>query len=137
MTATRDDIVTEAKTWLGTPWHHAADVKGAGVDCAMFLVRVYCDLGLAPLFDPRPYAMQWYLHQGQPLFLEWLAKYAHRVEVALPGDVIMFNFGRHAAHGAIIVDEDTMIHANRSVRRVTLSFRHHLDAKLDSAWSVF
>jgi cell wall-associated NlpC family hydrolase len=42
----RAAVVAEAKTWIGTPYHHAADVKGHGVDCAMLLVRIYGDLGL-------------------------------------------------------------------------------------------
>ena len=31
--ALRAAVVTEAKTWIGTPFHHAARVRGAGVDC--------------------------------------------------------------------------------------------------------
>ena len=52
--AERVAVVAAARSWLGTPYHHAADVKGrkGGVDCAMLLVRVYCDLGLVEPFDP-------------------------------------------------------------------------------------
>ena len=42
----RAAVVAAARSWIGTPYHHAADVKGVGVDCAMLLVRVYSDLGL-------------------------------------------------------------------------------------------
>ena len=38
--------------WIGTPYHHAADVKEIGVDCAMLLVRVFCNLGLSSRFTP-------------------------------------------------------------------------------------
>ena len=38
--ALREAVVTEAKTWIGTPFHHAARIKGAGVDCLMLLSRV-------------------------------------------------------------------------------------------------
>ena len=52
----RQRIVEEARSWLGTPYHHQAMVKGAGVDCAMILVAVYRAVGLIPAgFDPRPY----------------------------------------------------------------------------------
>ena len=30
---TRAAVVHEARTWIGTPFHHQARVKGAGVDC--------------------------------------------------------------------------------------------------------
>ena len=51
----RAAVVAAARAWIGTPYHHMADIKGVGVDCAMLLVRVYCDLGLVEHFDPRPY----------------------------------------------------------------------------------
>ncbi|MDO6044547.1 hypothetical protein Q4P48_08410 [Neisseria gonorrhoeae] len=44
----RARIVEEARSWLGTPYHHHAMVKGAGVDCAMLLVAVYGAVGLLP-----------------------------------------------------------------------------------------
>ena len=44
--AQRAAVVAEARSWIGTPYHHAADVKGHGVDCAMLLIRVYCDCRL-------------------------------------------------------------------------------------------
>ena len=29
----RAAVIAEARTWIKTPWVHAADIKGAGVDC--------------------------------------------------------------------------------------------------------
>lgn len=64
-------IVSEARSWLGTPWHHMGDehavaIKGVCVDCAMLLVEVFKAAGLVPLgFDPRPYSMQWHLHRDE------------------------------------------------------------------------
>ena len=67
--ATRAAVVAEARSWIGTPYHLGADVKGAGVDCAMILVRVFCDLGLVAPFDPRPYSNDWHLHRGEEVYL--------------------------------------------------------------------
>ena len=61
--AERAAVVAAARAWIGTPYHHMADIKGVGVDCAMLLVRVYCDLGLVEPFDPRPYTQDWMMHQ--------------------------------------------------------------------------
>ena len=58
--ADRAAVVAAARAWIGTPYHHMADVKGVGCDCAMLLVRVFCDLGLVEPFDPRPYARDWH-----------------------------------------------------------------------------
>jgi cell wall-associated NlpC family hydrolase len=45
---TRQDVLTEARGWLGTPWHHAACVRGVGVDCVYFPFGVFRALGLLP-----------------------------------------------------------------------------------------
>jgi cell wall-associated NlpC family hydrolase len=33
MSFTREAVIAEARTWLGTPWHHQASLKGVGCDC--------------------------------------------------------------------------------------------------------
>lgn len=120
---TRDKIIAEAMTWLRTPWHHEARVKGAGVDCAQFLIAVYAAVGLIPDFTPDHYPPDWHLHRQKPRFLELLLQYADPVESPLPGDVAMFQYGRHAAHGSIVTDTAglTIIHAWRDERMVTIT----------------
>jgi len=104
-------VVEIAHTWLGTPYVHHGDVKGAGVDCAMLLVRVYHEAGLAPDIDPRGYSTQWHLHRSEEKYLQWIHEYADRVAEPEPGDVVMFRFGRAVAHGGIVVDWPTIIHS--------------------------
>lgn len=134
----RELVVAEAKTWIGTPYHHAADVKGHGVDCAMILVRVYSDLGLIPKFDPRPYPAQWYLHRDEERYLGWIQKYCQKVEVPQPADIALYRFGRAAAHGAIIISDQLMIHAYQPDRRVeTREIRSPMrHGRFDSYWSL-
>jgi NlpC/P60 family putative phage cell wall peptidase len=120
--AERAAVVAEARTWLQTPYHHCADLKGVGVDCAMLLVRVYCDLGLVKPFDPRPYSPQWMLHHGEEKYLAFLLTHSRRVaraEVGL-GDVVLFRFGRCFSHGGIVTKTDplTIVHAFAPARRV-------------------
>jgi len=71
-TIQRAAVVAEARRWIGTPYHHQADVLGAGVDCGMLLVRVYVDTGVVPPFDPRPYSVQWHLHREDERYLGFL-----------------------------------------------------------------
>ena len=98
----RAAVVAAARAWVGTPYHHAADVKGVGVDCAMILVRVFCDLGLVPPFDPRPYVRDWMLHRDDERYLGFLIDRARAVTEPQPGDVILFRIGRCFAHGGIV-----------------------------------
>lgn len=120
---TRDKIIAEAMTWLRTPWHHEARVKGAGVDCAQFLIAVYAAVGLIPDIKTDHYPPDWHLNQGEQRFLECLMRYADPVESPLPGDVAMFQYGRHAAHGSIVTDTagPAIIHAWRDERMVTIT----------------
>lgn len=105
---TRAAIVAEALTWLGTPYHHHARVKGAGVDCAQILLAVYADaLGLAPSLDPGAYPTQWHLHRSEELYLHWLQRAgARQVQAPALGDVALFRFGRTWSHSAIVIGLD-------------------------------
>jgi len=118
--ALRAAILAEARTWLGTPYHHAADVKGVGVDCAMLMVRVFCDLELVEPFDPRPYTRDWMLHRDEERYLGFLLARARDVAAPEPGDVMLFRFGRCFSHGGIVTRAAplTVLHAFAPARRV-------------------
>lgn len=122
--AQRARVVAEARTWLGTPYHHAADVKGHGVDCAMLLVRVYCDLGLVKPFDPRPYTRDWFLHRREEKYLGHLFDRAHEVREPELGDTIVFRIGRCYAHAGIVsrTKPFAIIHAFAAARAVIEDF---------------
>lgn len=118
----QQQVVQEAMTWLGTPYHHQADVKGAGVDCAMILVRVYRAVGLIPEFDPRPYPHDWHLHQEGEKYLGFILQHADLVVGdPEPGDIAMFKFGRASAHGAIVIDWPLVLHATQLSGAVILA----------------
>jgi hypothetical protein len=116
----RSSIVSEARAWLGTPYHHAADIRGVGVDCAMILVRVFCDLGLIKPFDPRPYTKDWMLHREDEHYLAFLTDRSREVEQPEPGDVILFRVGRCFSHGGIVTATMplTILHAFAPARCV-------------------
>jgi cell wall-associated NlpC family hydrolase len=133
----RQRVVEEALSWCSTPFHDAAHVKGAGADCLGLLIGVYSAAGLIEDFRPDPYSPQWFEHRDQPRFLQGLEQYAHRVQAALPGDLAMYNFGRHAAHGAIIIDELTIVHAWKPGGCVTKGSFADMLPRLHSLWSVF
>ena len=49
---TREAIVTAARGWLGTPYHHQASVKGVGSDCLGLIRGIWREL-----YGPEPEAM--------------------------------------------------------------------------------
>ena len=116
----RARVVAEARTWIGTPYHHAADIKHVGVDCAMLLVRVFADLELMQTFDPRPYTKDWMLHRDEERYLNQLLARAHEVDEAEAGDIMLLRVGRCFAHGGIVsaIRPLRLVHAFAKARRV-------------------
>jgi len=120
-TETQERIVAEARKWLGTPYHHQADVIGAGCDCAMLLARVYHAVGLIPAVDPRPYPRDWHLHRDEERYLGWVKQYCRPVKgEPKPGDLVLYRVGRCYSHGAIVVEWPMIIHAYMDERAVVL-----------------
>lgn len=119
----RQAVVDEALTWLRTPWHHEGRIKGAGVDCAQFLIGVFANVGLIDDFQTAHYPADWHLHRSERRFLNLLLQYADPVEAPLPGDIAMFQYGWQEAHGSIVVEAEgpTIIHAWLDERMVTLT----------------
>ena len=107
----RAHVVKEAESWIGTPFHHAARVKGAGVDCLMLLAEVYERAGVVDRIDPPFYVPDWHLHRDAERYLEGLVQYARPIEAPLPGDIALFRFGRTFSHGAIVTRWPRLVHA--------------------------
>lgn len=111
----RQRVLSEARSWVGTPYHHHARVKGGGVDCAMLLAEVFSRAGLVQPIAVEQYSEQWHLHKNVEKFLAELMKHCRAVEFPAPADIALFKLGRVYSHGAIIVEwPNQIIHANMS-----------------------
>lgn len=134
----REAVVAEALTWEGTPYHHRARVRGAGVDCANLLAAVYRDCGLIPDLDLGYYPRDWHQHRCDEQFLKWLRRFADPVAAALPADVLVFRFGRCISHGGILLDAARILHAWSKAGKVTQGDvdRKPLAGRLHSIWRV-
>ena len=108
----RQMVVDEARTWLLTPYHSNADLKGAGVDCIRFIQRCFINAGLIGDFSIPHHSPQWALNQTSELLLEGLGLYAHEVEIPLPADVAIFKVGKCWGHSSLVVSWPKLIHAN-------------------------
>lgn len=119
-TAQRGRVVAAARSWIGTPYHNCANIKGVGVDCGMLLVRVFVDTGLCPAFDPRPYPVDWHLHRNEERYLGFIFDRAQEVERAQPGDVMVLRYGRCYSHGGVVTKSNplSIVHAYYPARRV-------------------
>jgi len=128
----REAVIAEAVTWLGTPYHHHGRIKGVGADCAMFPVEVYAAAGiLAQDPDIGPYPAQWHLHHDEERYLAAVRLRAAEIDgPPSPGDFAVWKFGRCFSHGGIVIAWPRIIHALMGVgvvlddAAINQTFRH-------------
>jgi len=109
--AQRDSVITIAKSYLRTPYHHYGTVKGAGVDCLTLIIGVYKEAGILKDIDVPAYSHQWHLHHNEEKYLNGLLQYSKEIEKPQPGDIALWKFGRCFSHGAIVLEWPVVIHA--------------------------
>ena len=115
MSGVREQVMTEARGWIGTPYRHQASRKGIGTDCLGLIRGVWREVyGREPQSAP-PYTPDWAEALGEETLLN--AARVHLVECAVgdaqAGDVLLFRMGLGcpAKHAAIVSGEGRIIHA--------------------------
>ncbi len=107
-------VIEEAKTWIGTPYHHQARVKGScgGVDCLTLLAEVYERAGIIDRADPGNYSEQWMLNRDEEKYIDGLLEYCIEVQMPDMADIAVWRIGRTYSHGAIVLSwPHLVIHA--------------------------
>jgi cell wall-associated NlpC family hydrolase len=120
----RDRVDAIARTWIKTPFHDHARVKGAGADCATFLLCVFEEAGLIPHTDVGYYSPQFFYHSSEERYVAWVEKFAGEIPAdrVKPGDIVLYK--PHGAlcfcHGALVVKPGwpAIIHAHFHRRKV-------------------
>lgn len=112
-------IITEATSWIGTPYISNGMIKGprGGVDCGMILKACYAVVGLVPSeYDPRPYPPLWHVHRREEKYLSILQMFAEETKgpperLPLPADLVLFKYGNCFSHSGIVIKWPMIIHA--------------------------
>lgn len=136
MTYSRDDVVAEARRWLGTPYHHQASLRGIGTDCLGLVRGIWRALHGVEAEVVPAYSRDWAEATGTETMLA--AARRHLIErdrsAAAAGDILVFRYRAHtvAKHVGILSGTDSMIHAieGRAVAEVPLNtwWHRHLAA---------
>ena len=144
-----NEIVSLARSWIGTPYVHQASVKGAGCDCLGLLRGVWRELRGEEPETPPPYSPDWAEARGQETLRDALARYLTEIEIKdiAPGDVVLFRMlargpAKHCAivaevlsgsegHGAL-----TLIHARQNKRVSEEAFTASWQRKLAYAFRL-
>jgi NlpC/P60 family putative phage cell wall peptidase len=98
---TRQQIVSEARRWRGTPFQHQGRLRGVGVDCVGLVLCVARDLGLGDWCE------DYNAYSSQPVSDAVLTECRRRllektVSMTLPGDVLCFRLPRFGTHVGIV-----------------------------------
>lgn len=108
---TRASVLAEARSWIGTPYHHKGRAKGIGVDCGGMLYEVYAACGFCLKPFPAEYPADWTLHQGgSEIYLDFISDYVTPSKRPVIGAPVLFRIGRRFGHGGI-VSENGVIHS--------------------------
>ncbi len=136
----QEHVIEIAKEWVGTPYHHQARIKGAGVDCGQLLIAVFSEAGMCPPdLDVGHYSHDWAFHRNDEIYLRWVKEFCVRkngTDKPEKGDIAVFRFGRAASHGTIVMDWPMVIHSFFG-RGVIISGADDIDlaGRLDSVWT--
>lgn len=105
----REDIIATAKSMLGTPYHHQGRVPGVGLDCIGLVVCTVRALG-AVIQDRTDYPRTAIPSE----FVQAVAAQVpmKSVSARMPGDLLLIRPRKALQHAAILVDAQTIIHAD-------------------------
>lgn len=135
-------VIAEARTWLGTPFHHQASLKGVGCDCAGLIRGVGHACGILPGYRERWRRHGNYGRLPNPRRMEAaLRAFMREVpkEQMRLADVLWMQWRRDLPmHLGIVAERDgrqTLIHALSDIGRVvehglTVEWR----ARIHSVW---
>lgn len=133
---TRAALIAEALTWQGTPFHHQAALKGVGCDCIGLVRGALGALGIEAHSVPSNYS-----RGPDPTALLAAVEASDqlveiRVADARPGDLLLFRVKRDPRHFALLVDDQTMVHADVSYGVVRVPFSSDWRRRLVRAWRL-
>lgn len=122
-----DKLISAARSWLGTPYHHRARVKGIGADCGQLVIAAHVEAGFVADFDTGFYTTDWHLHRFEDRYIEFVERHLRRFDndelsidarlienpayEAPSASVVVFRVGRTFSHGGIVTRWPFFVHA--------------------------
>ena len=133
-TADHAAVIAAARSWLGTPYHDQASLKGVGCDCLGLARGVWREVVGPEPFPIEPYSRGW----GETGQIEVLAEGARRMmrEIAPgdagPGALVLFRMVPRAIakHVGVMTGPDSFIHSYERLgvieQPLTLAWRRRI-----------
>jgi NlpC/P60 family putative phage cell wall peptidase len=121
----RQDIVTTARSWIGTPYHHQSSCRGVGADCLGLVRGVWHSLYGRAAETPPAYSRDWAEAAGNETLIDAAVRHLQLIPLAdaRSGDVVMFRFrpGSPAKHVGILCSANRLVHAMEGAPAVEIT----------------
>jgi NlpC/P60 family putative phage cell wall peptidase len=113
------DVVTEARSWIGTPYRHQHSTKGAGCDCLGLLRGVYRNVIGPEPETPPAYSPSWGEAGSVEMMLDSFGRWLDPVDVQ-DAEVLVFRMrpGMIAKHCGIVTAPGFMVHTDGALKAV-------------------
>ena len=110
-----DRVIAIARSWIGTPYHDQASLKGVGSDCLGLARGVWREVVGPEPFPIPPYSRDWGETGPREVLAEGAGAMMIEVELAAagPGTLVLFRMKSRAIakHVGILTGPDIFLHA--------------------------
>jgi len=108
-------VIAIARSWLGTPYHDQASLRGVGCDCLGLARGVWREVVGPEPFPIPPYSRDWGETGPREVLADGARRMMTEVEPAAagPGALVLFRMKPRAIakHVGILTSADTFLHA--------------------------
>lgn len=127
---TANDVIEEARSWIGTPFRHQGRIKGYGIDCVGLIYCVGKELDIMEHDMSTKKALKYLGYPAipkTPIVRQACDEYLVKIPLSDfgPGDVVLMRYGRIARHVGIFTGH-TIIQV---MARIGKCVEHSLDKK--------
>jgi NlpC/P60 family putative phage cell wall peptidase len=135
----RQNIITAARSWIGTPYHHQQSCLGVGADCLGLVRGVWRALYGAEAETPPAYSRDWAEATGTETLIDAANRHLNPIAVAEArgGDVVVFRVrpGVPAKHIGILCDGNRLVHAMDGGPAIEISITPWWQRRIVAAFS--
>nr|WP_319516508.1 NlpC/P60 family protein [uncultured Cohaesibacter sp.] len=111
-------IISEALSWIGTPYKHQASCKHAGCDCLGLIRGVYSAFW-PETEQPPAYSPNWAEANSEETLANAAKRYLLPVDqdALSPSNILLFRYkrGYPAKHAGMLIDKTRFLHAQDGV----------------------
>jgi NlpC/P60 family putative phage cell wall peptidase len=113
-TSNADLLIAEARSWIGTPFMHAARVKSVGIDCGGLVMASARAVGLR-FIDTTNYSTECSRGDSENL-VKGILLFCDEIPITerQPGDILLFRARSLPLHMAVLVSDTLFVHAYQS-----------------------